>query len=215
MSGATAAAAGIVAAVAMLGHLVSRSLRLLKACATPPVSHASPRPSSKSCGTRLFKVASSMNSGIAAFGTSLRNAERWGNGAAGTLRHLGIQARDSSGHIRPTGELINEVAVAMEHVENPMRRARIATQLLGGAARDLGHPRARPRRHRCPTFGADRARRRRVPLRPSRRRVGTPAKWTGCRWRRTRSAACWRWPCSPRSPGSRRRPRSWRVGGRA
>lgn len=78
-----------------------------------------------------------MRSGVATFGASLRAAQRWGNGTTATLRRLGIQARDSSGHIRPTGELMDEVAVAMEHIQNPMRRARVATQLFGEAGRRM------------------------------------------------------------------------------
>lgn len=78
-----------------------------------------------------------MRSGLSTFGQGLRNAERWGNGTTGTLRRLGIQARDASGHIRPTSDLLDEVAIAMEHVESPTRRARIATQLFGEAGRRM------------------------------------------------------------------------------
>jgi len=78
-----------------------------------------------------------MRSGLATFGQSLRSAERWGNGTTSTLRRLGIQARDTSGHIRPTGELMDEVAAAMERVENPTRRARIATELFGASGRRM------------------------------------------------------------------------------
>lgn len=78
-----------------------------------------------------------MRSGLATFGASLRSAERWGNGTTVMLRRLGIQTRDASGHIRPTGELLDEVAVAMEHIESPTRRARVATQLFGEAGRRM------------------------------------------------------------------------------
>lgn len=78
-----------------------------------------------------------MRSGLATFGQALRAGERWGNGTTFMLRRLGIQARDASGHIRPTGELLDEVAVAMEHIESPTRRARVATQLFGEAGRRM------------------------------------------------------------------------------
>ncbi len=78
-----------------------------------------------------------MRSGVATFGASLRSAERWGNGTTGMLRRLGIQARDSGGRIRPTGELMDEVAVAMEHIESPTRRARVAVQLFGESGRRM------------------------------------------------------------------------------
>lgn len=78
-----------------------------------------------------------MNSAVTTFGQSLRKAERWGNSTTFTLRRLGIQARDSNGRIRPTGELMDELAVAFEHIESPARRARIATQLFGEAGRRM------------------------------------------------------------------------------
>jgi hypothetical protein len=78
-----------------------------------------------------------MNSAVTTFGQSLRKAERWGNGTTFMLRRLGIQARDSNGRIRPTGELMDELAVAFEHIESPARRARVATQLFGEAGRRM------------------------------------------------------------------------------
>lgn len=78
-----------------------------------------------------------MRSGVLTFGQSLRAAERWGNGTTWTLRRLGIQARDASGHIRPTGELLDELAVAFEHVESPTRRARLAVHLFGESGRRM------------------------------------------------------------------------------
>lgn len=78
-----------------------------------------------------------MRAGVATFGQSLRAAERWGNGTTGMLRRLGIQTRDAGGHIRPTGDLLDEVAVAMEHIESPTRRARVAVQLFGESGRRM------------------------------------------------------------------------------
>lgn len=78
-----------------------------------------------------------MRAGVNTFGQSLRAAERWGNSTTFLLRRLGIQARDAGGHIRPTGELIDEVAVAMEHIQSPTRRARVAVQLFGESGRRM------------------------------------------------------------------------------
>lgn len=78
-----------------------------------------------------------MRAGLHTFGEALRQGERWGNGTTSTLRRLGIQARDSSGHIRPTVDLMDEVAVAMERVESPTRRARVAQQLFGESGRRM------------------------------------------------------------------------------
>lgn len=78
-----------------------------------------------------------MRSGLHAFGEALRQGERWGNGTTWALRRLGIQARDSNGHIRPTVDLMDEVAVALERVESPYRRARVAQQLFGESGRRM------------------------------------------------------------------------------
>lgn len=78
-----------------------------------------------------------MRSGVNTFGQSLRAAERYGNSTTFLLRRLGIQARDAGGHIRPTGELLDEVAVAMEHIQSPTRRARVAVQLFGESGRRM------------------------------------------------------------------------------
>lgn len=78
-----------------------------------------------------------MRAGVATFGQSLRAAERWGNGTTAMLRRLGIQTRDAGGHIRPTGDLLDEVAVAMERIESPTRRARVAVQLFGESGRRM------------------------------------------------------------------------------
>lgn len=78
-----------------------------------------------------------MRAGLHTFGEALRNGERWGNGTTSTLRRLGITTRDASGHIRPTVELLDEVAVAMERVESPYRRARVAQHLFGESGRRM------------------------------------------------------------------------------
>lgn len=78
-----------------------------------------------------------MRAGVTAFGQALRAGERWGNGTTFMLRRLGVQARDTNGRIRPTGELLDEVAVALERVQNPYRRARVATQLFGESGRRM------------------------------------------------------------------------------
>lgn len=78
-----------------------------------------------------------MRAGVAAFGQALRSGERYGNGTTSMLRRLGIQARDANGRIRPTGELINDTALALERIENPYRRAHVAQQLFGASGRRM------------------------------------------------------------------------------
>ena len=78
-----------------------------------------------------------MRAGLRTFGEALRQGERWGNGTTSTLRRLGITTRDAAGHIRPTTELLDEVADAMERIESPTRRARVAQHLFGESGRRM------------------------------------------------------------------------------
>lgn len=69
---------------------------------------------------------------ITAFGQKLRDANNrmaGGSGVSHTLRRLGISMRDASGQVRPTVDLLDEVAVAMEHISSPRRRIRVAESL--------------------------------------------------------------------------------------
>jgi len=69
---------------------------------------------------------------VTALGQRLRDANNHLPGSGGTvhmLRRLGITARDASGQIRPTVDILDDVAVAMEHVSSPRRRIRIAESL--------------------------------------------------------------------------------------
>ena len=69
---------------------------------------------------------------VTALGQKLRDANNHLPGSGGTvhmLRRLGITARDASGQIRPTVDILDDVAVAMEHVSSPRRRIRIAEAL--------------------------------------------------------------------------------------
>lgn len=78
-----------------------------------------------------------MRAGVAQFGQALRQGERWGNGTTSTLRRLGITTRDAAGHIRPTADLLDELAVGMERIESPYRRARVAQHLFGESGRRM------------------------------------------------------------------------------
>lgn len=78
-----------------------------------------------------------MRSGVQKFSNDLRDAERWGNATTGLLRRLGIQARGTDGHIRPTADVLNDVSLALERIPNPTRRARVAVQLFGESGRRM------------------------------------------------------------------------------
>lgn len=78
-----------------------------------------------------------MRSGVQKFANDLRDAERWGNATTGLLRRLGIEARGTDGHIRPTADVLNDVSLALERIPSPTRRARVAVQLFGESGRRM------------------------------------------------------------------------------
>lgn len=84
-------------------------------------------------GVGVDRMASAMRK----FRGDLNQAERWGNGTTSMLKRLGVQARDGSGHIRPMGDLMNDLAVALDRVPNPARRTRIAVRLFGEEGRRM------------------------------------------------------------------------------
>lgn len=76
--------------------------------------------------------ADRMTASVTALGSKLRDANSHLAGSSGvvhTLRHMGISARDASGQVRPTIDILDDVAVAMEHISSPRRRVRVAEAL--------------------------------------------------------------------------------------
>ena len=76
--------------------------------------------------------ADRMTASITALGSKLRDANSHLAGSSGvvhTLRRMGISARDASGQVRPTIDILDDVAVAMEHISSPRRRVRVAEAL--------------------------------------------------------------------------------------
>jgi|GEM_PF-2661712 len=83
-------------------------------------------------GTLSGVGADKVTSSVTALGQKLRDANSHLVGSGGvvhTLRRLGISARDASGQVRPTVDILDDVAVAMEHVSSPRRRIQIAESL--------------------------------------------------------------------------------------
>jgi len=76
--------------------------------------------------------ADRMVSSVTAFGQKLRDLNNRVAGSGGTnalLRRMGISARDASGQVRPTTDVLMDVGAAMEHIASPRRRVRLAQQL--------------------------------------------------------------------------------------
>lgn len=78
-----------------------------------------------------------MGSALKKFRADLNAAERWGNSTTWMLRRLGVQTRDSAGHIRNEADLLDDLAVALDRVPNPARRTRIAIHLFGEEGRRM------------------------------------------------------------------------------
>lgn len=77
-----------------------------------------------------------MESALGALHTRLENIELR-RGGSGILRRLGVDARDASGHIRPATDVMADLAVAMDRIPSPIRRARVAQQLFGAEGRRM------------------------------------------------------------------------------
>lgn len=58
--------------------------------------------------------------------------------AAGAFEKLGIGIRDVNGEIRPTGEILRDVADAIERLPTPAERARVEVELFGRSGQKLG-----------------------------------------------------------------------------
>jgi hypothetical protein len=81
--------------------------------------------------------AERMASGVNTLAQSLRLAETHQSGVGWTLRRLGVQMRDSAGHVRSTADVMDDLAVGLERVQSPARRTRIAVQLFGESGRRM------------------------------------------------------------------------------
>ncbi len=76
--------------------------------------------------------ADRVTASVTALGSKLRDANSHLAGSSGvvrTLERMGISARDASGRVRPTVDILDDVAVAMEHISSPRRRVRVAEAL--------------------------------------------------------------------------------------
>ena len=72
------------------------------------------------------------------FGRRAAEAAAGTGEAKGALRFLGIQLRDTTGKMRPTGELLYDVAEALQKIESPLVRNRIAFKLFDSEGVDVG-----------------------------------------------------------------------------
>ena len=74
---------------------------------------------------------------VGTLGESLRNAEIHGSGVGWGLRRMGVDMRDASGQVRPTADVLDDLALAFDRVPSPTHRARMAMQLFGADGRRM------------------------------------------------------------------------------
>lgn len=129
---AAMALAGLVIGVAAFSASFAAESEALRETAREARVTSSELQALQHAGAQSGVGADRVTSSITALGQKLRDANNHLPGSGGTvhmLRRLGITARDASGQIRPTVDILDDVAVAMEHVSSPRRRIRIAEAL--------------------------------------------------------------------------------------
>lgn len=134
-------AGSTLAVVAVLHHAVTAALEFSSAFAQQAEQLRETSREARITATELQELqhaavisgvgADRMTSSVTALGQRLRDADlhMGGSGVGGTLRRLGISMRDASGQVRPTTDVLADLAVAMEQIQSPRRRVRIVEQL--------------------------------------------------------------------------------------
>ncbi len=126
------ALAGLVIGVAAFSASFAAESEALRETAREARVTSSELQALQHAGAQSGVGADRVTQSITALGQKLRDANNHLPGSGGTvhmLRRLGVTARDTSGQIRPTVDILDDVAVAMEHVSSPRRRIRIAEAL--------------------------------------------------------------------------------------
>jgi hypothetical protein len=78
-----------------------------------------------------------MDKSLAKLTRTIGEAANGGKQQQRVFQALGIDIRDTSGHIKTAGELIPELAGALEGVHNPAQRAAVLVQLFGKSGQQL------------------------------------------------------------------------------
>ena len=78
-----------------------------------------------------------LNTALYMFSVRIGKAAIDAEGALKPFDDLGIKIRDQQGNIRPTKDLLLDVAEALRNTKSDTERARLATELMGRGARDM------------------------------------------------------------------------------
>jgi len=73
------------------------------------------------------------DAGVVKFNKTIGDAVRKGSEGSRVFKQLGIDIRDGNGNIKPTGDLLKEVAARLAAIEDPSVRSAFALELFGKA----------------------------------------------------------------------------------
>lgn len=141
LTAATVAAAGLVAST----HAFADHAEALRDTAREARTTSQALQSFQFAGAASGVGADRMTQGLTHLAQSMRAAEMHlgGNGIGWQLRRLGVDMRDSARLMRDPVDVSLDVAVALDRVQSPARRAREALRVYGDAGRrmlDIMHP---------------------------------------------------------------------------
>lgn len=78
-----------------------------------------------------------MNSALQTLSQNMRSVQLGNGDMATAFRRLHVPVRDAQRNLRDASDVFGEAGVAIARIENPTRRARLATQVFGEAGRQL------------------------------------------------------------------------------
>lgn len=81
--------------------------------------------------------AEATTAGLNTLAEGLRAIESRTGGPVGALWRLGVRARDTSGRVRDTNDVLMDLADRFDRVQRPAVRLRLATELFGASARQM------------------------------------------------------------------------------
>ncbi|MEO0033524.1 MAG: hypothetical protein RIS94_3282, partial [Pseudomonadota bacterium] len=78
-----------------------------------------------------------MDAGLSKLNKTIGEAAMGGKSQAAAFEKLGISIRDANGHVRDAGDVIPEVAQALQRIHSPAERAAVLVELFGKSGQKL------------------------------------------------------------------------------
>lgn len=79
-----------------------------------------------------------MNGALTKFQKNLADAADGSQGAVDAMKHLGVEVKDSSGNIRPTTDVLRDVARGVAGIQDPAKRTQALMEAFGKTGGNLG-----------------------------------------------------------------------------